>query len=483
MTRPLLVVGDVLLDRDVEGAVRRVCPDAPAPVLEDVVERERPGGAGLAALLAALDGREVVLLTALGDDTAGRRARQLLEPHVRVLAVPDLDRTREKERLRSGGTSLARVDRGGPGRPDGDALPEDLQDLLDGSGAVLVADYGGGMAALPAVRAALAGTSVPVVWDPHPRGAVPVPGVTLVTPNEAEAAGVAGTGPEGPDGEPLRGYALADQRARSLVARWHAKGVAVTLGSRGALLSFGDGAPFLVPAPAVQALDTCGAGDRFATAAAGALADGALPTEAVEVAVHTAAAFVAAGGGGAVPVGAADVPASSAAAEADNRPAGREPLADALAVVRRVRAAGGTVVATGGCFDLLHAGHVETLAAARRLGDCLVVCLNSDASVRRLKGAARPLNPEGDRAQVLAALACVDAVAVFDEDTPVEVLSTLRPDVWAKGGDYAGATLPEAELLHSWGGQTVVLPYLDGRSTTRLVATAAGRSTDTTAGG
>jgi rfaE bifunctional protein nucleotidyltransferase chain/domain len=130
------------------------------------------------------------------------------------------------------------------------------------------------------------------------------------------------------------------------------------------------------------------------------------------------------------------------------------------------------VVATGGCFDLLHAGHVATLEAARALGDCLVVCLNSDHSVRRLKGPERPLQPEADRARVLAALDCVDAVLVFDEDTPHEVLHRLRPHVWAKGGDYAGADLPEAPLLREWGGQAVVLPYLQGRSTTSLVETA-----------
>jgi rfaE bifunctional protein nucleotidyltransferase chain/domain len=144
-------------------------------------------------------------------------------------------------------------------------------------------------------------------------------------------------------------------------------------------------------------------------------------------------------------------------------------LAQAEQAVAAVRTQGGTVVATGGCFDLLHAGHVATLRAARSLGDCLVVCLNSDRSVRRLKGADRPLVAEADRAAVLAALGCVDAVVVFDEPTPEAVLDRLRPDVFAKGGDYALSDLPEAALLASWGGQAVVLPYLPGRSTTNLM--------------
>ncbi|MCW2852933.1 MAG: hldE, partial [Nocardioides sp.] len=162
-----------------------------------------------------------------------------------------------------------------------------------------------------------------------------------------------------------------------------------------------------------------------------------------------------------------------AAAFSGTPPAEAAPDPDPLAAIR---AAGGTVVATGGCFDLLHAGHVATLEAARALGDCLVVCLNSDDSVRRLKGPGRPLVPQQDRARVLEALEPVDAVLVFDEDTPTEVLRDLRPDVWVKGGDYAGAELPEAALLQEWGGVSVVVPYLDGRSTTRLVSTAAARA-------
>jgi D-beta-D-heptose 7-phosphate kinase / D-beta-D-heptose 1-phosphate adenosyltransferase len=145
-------------------------------------------------------------------------------------------------------------------------------------------------------------------------------------------------------------------------------------------------------------------------------------------------------------------------------------------VIAATRARGGVAVATGGCFDLLHAGHVRTLQAARALGDCLVVCLNDDASVRRLKGPARPLVPARDRAAVLAALTCVDAVVTFAEDTPTALLERLRPDVWAKGGDYAGAPLPEAQALERWGGRAVVLPHHAGHSTTRLIEEAANRA-------
>jgi rfaE bifunctional protein nucleotidyltransferase chain/domain len=153
-------------------------------------------------------------------------------------------------------------------------------------------------------------------------------------------------------------------------------------------------------------------------------------------------------------------------------PTESESVLDAIA---RVRVRGGTVVATGGCFDLLHAGHVNTLQAARELGDFLVVLLNSDESVSRLKGPDRPLVPEAERSAVLAALSCVDAVVVFGEDTPEQALARLRPDIFAKGGDYASAFLPEAAVLGEWGGRVVILPFVDGYSTSQLIDEAARR--------
>ncbi|MDP9393881.1 MAG: hypothetical protein M3Q27_06300, partial [Actinomycetota bacterium] len=196
MSGPVVVVGDVLLDRDLLGTVERVTPDAPAPVLDVSDDRPRPGGAGLAALMAAAGGRDVVLVTALADDAGARELRRLLEGHVELVALRDLGGTREKIRLRAGGTSLARIDRGGPPRLVEEA-PARLAQVLAGAGAVLVSDYAGGVAASTVVRrelTALAGAArrTPVVWDPHPRGALPVPRVTLATPNQAEAAHFAG---------------------------------------------------------------------------------------------------------------------------------------------------------------------------------------------------------------------------------------------------------------------------------------------------
>jgi D-beta-D-heptose 7-phosphate kinase / D-beta-D-heptose 1-phosphate adenosyltransferase len=446
MSPTVVVVGDALLDVDLVGTASRLTPDAPVPVVEDVETRERPGGAALAAVLAARSGADVVLVTPLADDEGAQRLRALLDGRVRLIEIPATSGTAVKQRVRVGDHSVARLDSGGSVATFG-ALPAAAARAIGGAAAVLVADYGRGTTAAADVRAALSAARGPVVWDPHPRGADPVPSTRLVTPNGAEAARVV------PD-VPGEGLAAVGARAEALIRHWGVGAVAVTLGARGALLSYGEGAPMVVPATPVTGGDPCGAGDSFAAAVTVALARGAVTGEAVTTAVAAAGAFVARGGASAWDAGADPSTAPAPGVEA---------------LLSRVRAAGGTVVATGGCFDLLHAGHVATLRAARGLGDCLVVCINSDDSVRRLKGPARPLVTAADRARVLEALAFVDAVVVFDEDTPAQVLDTLRPDVWAKGGDYAGADLPEAAVLRRWGGQAVVLPYLDGHSTTALV--------------
>ncbi|MER7520302.1 D-glycero-beta-D-manno-heptose 1-phosphate adenylyltransferase [Streptomyces sp. NPDC126499] len=418
---------------------------------------------------------EVVLVTAIGSDEASEAARRCLGDRIRVVAVP-LDGTLPvKTRVLAGGRPLLRLDRGGgtPGKPGPEALR-----ALETAGAILVADYGRGTADVLREALAEAARRVPLVWDPHPRGGPPVPGARMATPNAKEAA----TFSDRP-GTSLRAHA---DRGADLAERWGATHVAVTLGAAGALLTrAGSTAPLLVPAPPVTGGDPCGAGDCFAAAAAVALAGGALPEEAVERAVAEAAAFVGAGGASAVTGEAPPTPtpptATPTTPPSPTPPSpGPEPAGDAFALARRVRARGGTVVATGGCFDLLHAGHVGLLERAARIGDCLIVCVNSDASLARLKGPGRPLTPLADRMRVLAALGSVDAVVAFDEDTPERLLEALRPDVWVKGGDYSPDGLPETRALRRWGGQTVVLPYLDGRSTTRIAhraarAAAAGR--------
>jgi len=430
--RTLVVVGDCLLDVDTVGRASRLSPDGPVPVVQTTDEQVRAGGAGLTAALAARDGGRVVLIAPLADDADGAKLRAALPAEVELIAVPWQGSTPVKHRIRASGQTVARVDRGGATGAIG-PLPEAVTAALEQADAVVVADYGYGTTADPALRALLTETARrrPVLWDPHPRGADPVPGCRLVTPNAVEALGH--------DPGPRPDVAVMADRAIALRTAWGAGTVAVTLGPAGALATAGEDGVLAVPAPPVVALDTCGAGDRFAAAAGWALAGGALPTEAVAVAVAAASEFVA----------------------APPRPRGEGT---------------GVLVATGGCFDLLHAGHVATLEAARALGDRLVVCVNSDASVSRLKGPGRPLQPVEDRVRILRALASVDDVVVFEEDTPEQVLRMLRPKLWVKGGDYSGVEVPEAAVLAEWGGRVVTVPFLDGRSTTGLAERAIARS-------
>jgi rfaE bifunctional protein nucleotidyltransferase chain/domain/rfaE bifunctional protein kinase chain/domain len=455
----VVVVGDVLLDVDLDGSAERLSPDAPVPVVHGVAEHARPGGAGLAATLAAsvAGGEEVVLIAPVGDDPHTSRLRAMLEDAgVRLVALAAEGSTVRKTRVRAEGQTLVRIDHGDARAAQGPLDPL-ATTALAGAAIVLVSDYGRGTAAHPEIRRLL-GAVPSVVWDPHPRGAPPVPGARLVTPNLAEARHFATTLNVAASGTPASGAPVSASHttvagwAAGLVRAWRASGVAVTMGSRGALLSVGEDVPSLLPAPATAVGgDTCGAGDCFAVGAAMSLRNGGLLTEAVAEGVRLATAFVTGD----------DLRRNGAAFEGG--------LPDPLDVVRRTRERGGTVVATGGCFDLVHAGHVELLRQARALGDCLVVCLNSDASVRGLKGEGRPVVGEADRRRVLAALDSVDAVLIFEESTPMKAIETIRPDLWVKGGDYARTDLPEASVVRRYGGEVVLLPYLAGTSTTRIL--------------
>ena len=450
MSRAITVVGDLLLDVDLDGAVERLSPDAPVPVVDVAAVVRRPGGAGLVARLLARDGHRVTLVTALGEDEAAGRLRGLLND-ITVVAGATHAPTPVKTRLRTAAHPIARIDEGSA-RPPVPEVTDAMVAAVDEAEVVLVADYGRRLTEEPALRAALARAArrVPVVWDPHPRGSAPVHGVAAVTPNlkeAATAADVAGSG-----------IAAADEAALRLRESWRASAVVVTMGEHGALLRASRGGlPFVAQSARVEGADACGAGDRFAATLAVAIAGGAEPTEAVTTAVAETGAFLAAGG-----VAGLARPANTTVLGGTDR--------DAVAAAERVRAAGGTVVATGGCFDLLHAGHARTLSAARALGDCLIVCLNSDDSVRGLKGPERPIMPEADRVDLLLALECVDAVLVFGEDTPVEAIRRIRPDIWVKGGDYTAADLPEAAVIAEWGGRAVTVPFHPGRSTTKLAA-------------
>lgn len=445
--RLVVVVGDVLLDRDIIGTVDRLSPEAPVPIVSDTRTVDRPGGAGLAAVLAAREpGWRITLVGGIGQDAPGARVRELLDQAgVEVVDLAIGGTTPVKTRVRAADRTLLRYDttpallRLGP-------LPGEARSRLAEAAAVVVCDYGRGTTAHDELRQALtdAARRRPLVWDPHPNGTAPVLGTALAVPNADEALALAGTA------EP-RDLAGDTARALRLLAEWPVKQVAITRGPAGAVLVADPAAhPLVIPAQPTAG-DSCGAGDQLSVTAAVMLGAGRLPSHAAAAAVDAATAYVQTGG----PAGLhAPRPAET-----------RGPLE----LAAQIRARGGKVVGAGGCFDLLHAGHLSLLAQARRLGDVLVVCINSDTSVRRLKGHDRPVVGERERAALLEALDCVDSVLVFDEDTPERVLAELRPDVWVKGGDYGGQRITEADLIESWGGEVVVVPYLGGHSTTSRI--------------
>nr|WP_285740307.1 D-glycero-beta-D-manno-heptose 1-phosphate adenylyltransferase [Kitasatospora phosalacinea] len=443
----MVVVGDVLLDRDITGTADRLSPEAPVPVVADAHATDRPGGAGLAAILAARQpGWRITLVCGIGQDEPGARVRALLDDAgIEVIDLATSGTTPVKTRVRAADRTLLRFDTDADPLPLG-PLPDPVYTRLAEAAAVLVCDYGRGVTSHDDLRQALstAATKCPLVWDPHPKGAAPVPGTALAVPNADEARLLTCHA----DQRDLTGDTA---RAARLLTAWPVKQVAITRGRDGAVLvADPDAHPLVVPArPAAG--DSCGAGDQLAVTATMMLAAGRLPSHAIAAAVDTATAYVEAGG-----------PASLTTPPAPDR-------TDPLELAGRIRARGGKVVAAGGCFDLLHAGHLSLLEQARRLGDALIVCINSDDSVRRLKGQDRPVVGERERAALLAALDRVDGVLVFGEDTPEKILAELRPDIWVKGGDYAGRRIAEADLVESWGGEVVTVPYLDGHSTTTRI--------------
>jgi D-beta-D-heptose 7-phosphate kinase/D-beta-D-heptose 1-phosphate adenosyltransferase len=461
--KPLVIIGDSILDVDVEGTASRLSPEAPVPVVEPDHIWHRPGGAGLAAVLASRLHDEVVLVTATADDAAGRSLSRLFaseHPGIRVIDMPMAGSTVSKIRIRAGGQSVVRVDHGDGVAASG-ALAADVVDALESAGAVCVADYGRGVAAHRELRDALlaVASDIPVVWDPHPRGADPVAGCALATPNDAEARQFSPN------------TRTNSRLAAALRDKWHCQAVSVTVGARGAIFSDAEHVVEHVSAPMMSSAgrpDTCGAGDRYTVAAALALAEGHDPLSATVTAVDAASRFVSTGGAAGVS-SAMPMPSelglSPTAAAVTGMPA-------VMQLAERVRQRGGTLVAAGGCFDLLHTGHIRLLRRARELGDALVVLINSDDSVRALKGAGRPVVTAADRARVLGALGCVDGVVIFEEDSPATALERLRPDIWVKGGDYNGVDLPEASVVSRHGGEVVLLPTVPGYSSSKLIAAA-----------
>ncbi|MGC1459080.1 MAG: D-glycero-beta-D-manno-heptose 1-phosphate adenylyltransferase [Steroidobacteraceae bacterium] len=456
------VVGDLMLDEYVSGAVDRVSPEAPVPIVRVHETENRLGGAANVARQVAALGATVSLAGIIGADAAGDELLRLCAVSgIDTRSVVRTDRRRTTRKLRVLGHSqqLLRMDWEDSSPCDADLCARLLEALPTYSpDAVILSDYAKGVltAQITAPIAARAGAA-PVVVDPKSRDFARYRGATTITPNLRELELAAGRSLDPTDAESVAAA------ARPLIAAAGLNSMVVTLSEHGMLVVPATGAPTRVPASRRAVFDVTGAGDTAIAVLTLSLAAKASLADAARLA--NAAAGVSVGQVGAVAV-TADAIRSELTASPDAKVLSRAELAARAA---SWRIAGKRVVFTNGCYDLLHAGHLSLLHGAAQLGDILVLAINSDASVRRLKGAERPLVPQTERAALLAALACVDAVTIFDEDTPLAAIAAVRPHILVKGADYKVEDVVGREVVEAYGGRVALVPLLPNKSTTALV--------------
>jgi D-beta-D-heptose 7-phosphate kinase/D-beta-D-heptose 1-phosphate adenosyltransferase len=467
----VLVIGDLMLDRYILGEVDRISPEAPVPVLRHAQRYERAGGAANVAMNLAGLGCEVQLAGFWGDDAERAELAALLAKAqintamVVTTALPTISKTRIVGRQQQ----LLRLDiesRERPAAADQQRLVQGVLEHVPQVQAVLLSDYAKGAlsdelcaAVIRTARAA----GVPVFVDPKTPDFGKYSGATMVCPNLSELSAATGVSTHELDAMLLAGEA---QRVEHELTH-----LCVTMSERG-IRVLSAGGKYDSPARAREVFDVSGAGDTVIATLTAAMAGGLQLETAVELA--NLAAGIVVGKVGTVPIAAHELvslltPASGV--RFDEKILDRERL---LQRVAEWRASGQSIVFTNGCFDLLHVGHVTLLEDCRSFGQRLVLGLNTDASVQRLKGPSRPIVGERERARVMAALAAVDAVVLFDEDTPLELIRAIEPDVLVKGGDYSVETVVGHEIVLARGGRVEIVPTVEGFSTTNIVRRLAG---------
>jgi D-beta-D-heptose 7-phosphate kinase / D-beta-D-heptose 1-phosphate adenosyltransferase len=463
----VLVIGDAMLDTYIEGTATRLCKEGPVPVLANATEEHLPGGAAnTAANLQAL-GADVVFVGLVGADKAAGELRAALRQRNvsdRWLVEDETCATMRKTRVLAGDQYVVRYDEGET-RRCGEAglarLLRHLDDVFPRCDAVVIADYGYGAVSdgvLARLRELRRRPVVLAVDAKHP-GRYAAAGATVLTPDFNDAWAAVAPGEPAPQATPER----AGQVGRRLRAIIDAEHIAVTIAADGVVMVDPAGAVAHHPAHPVAHAGDVGAGDSFTAAMALAFASGANARQAARIAIDAA--------------GIAVTKRRTAVVthqellrrvSLDDQSPG-QPLKTLAAILDAERHAGKRIVFTNGIFDILHTGHVQILRRAKELGDVLVVGVNSDASTRRLKGPARPINHERDRLALVAALESVDHAILFDEDNPAELIRALRPHVHVKGGDYTPDALAEADAVRDVGARIEILSLVEGRSTTNVI--------------
>jgi D-beta-D-heptose 7-phosphate kinase/D-beta-D-heptose 1-phosphate adenosyltransferase len=463
----VLVIGDLMLDRYVWGNVARISPEAPVPIVRAVHQNERPGGAANVAMNIIGLGGKVTLFGFVGEDADGAT----LEKHLResgiesrMTRVPGHPTT-TKLRVLCGKQQMLRLD-----MEETDGYPTDVHRVLlekikaamPSADAVVLSDYAKGVLTenlCQQVIHAARRSGIPVLVDPKQRSFARYRGATTICPNLAELSVATGVELQDLDALLAAGQKLTKELGLDcLTATLSEKGIAVIR----------ENTKSIAPTVARQVFDVSGAGDTVIATLVLAIASGLEMETAVQIA--NVAAGIAVSKVGTVPVDRDELLMNlmpDIALSAQEKVLSLEQLRVRTSVWR---SAGQSIVFTNGCFDLLHVGHIALLEDARREGDRLIVAINSDASVRGLKGALRPIMGEGERSRILAALTAVDAVVVFEDPTPLGLIEVLRPDVIVKGGDYSEETVVGAKEVRSWGGRVKIVPTIKGFSTTQLIA-------------
>ena len=460
----VLVAGDVMLDRYLFGGTSRISPEAPVPVVHVRKSDDRPGGAANVAVNLASLGVRTMLLGIVGEDEEGGRLKSTLERHgiacqfSRSAGRPTITKTRVQSR----GQQLIRLDREeSPGTSPGPSLVQPLVAALQGMESsilsVILSDYGkGALDDVAEMIAACRSADIRVFADPKGTDFGRYRGASVITPNQSEFEAVAGR--SGSDAEMV-------QRARNMLDDLELEALLVTRSEKGMLLLERGEEPVFLSTHAREVYDVTGAGDTVIATLAAAHAAGMDFLSAASLANLAAGLVVR-------KTGAASVTPSELRVALHRRGQGGRGLVgkfELQSLVGEAKEGGEKIVMTNGVFDVLHAGHVAYLEEAKSLGDRLVVAVNDDDSVRRLKGDSRPVNELADRMAVLAGLAAVDWVVPFSEDTPARLIADVMPDVLVKGGDYRPEDIAGGSDVLASGGEVRVLPFREGYSSTRII--------------
>lgn len=455
----VVVAGDVMLDRYLFGFTDRISPEAPVPVVHVQETDDRAGGAANVAVNLASLGVTTRLVGVVGKDDAADSLQAILKNRGIQCNFHRVDDrpTITKTRVQSRGQQLIRLDRENTAAMPGDAVVSVLRKSIKGAGAVVLSDYGkGALSSVTTMIDVCRDAKIPVLVDPKGTDFSKYRGATLITPNQAEFEVVAGTCSS--DDELV-------QRARAMLDDLDLNALLVTRSEKGMLLLESDMAPVFLSTQAREVYDVTGAGDTVIAMLAGALASGASLASAAALANIAAGLVVR-------KIGVATVTPGEIRVSLHQRGQGGRGLVgpdELKLMVAESRDRSERIIMTNGCFDVLHAGHVSYLEEAKSLGDRLIVAVNDDESVRRLKGESRPINALEDRLLVLAGLAAVDWVVPFSDDTPAALIAAVLPDVLVKGGDYDPNEIAGAKDVLQNGGEVRILAFRDGHSSSRII--------------